>query len=365
MSVSRDSFGLSEIVDERKDIYIYGAGIRGKMAACVLAERCGCLVKGIVVSDGHRRYDSFDTGRGIVRVIEASELTEGYGRMMILNTVDVGRDSVREFAERSFVSKGAGYHCIADVMVSAIDGIFSSLGVDLRNDDVLNFKGTMVSNPVHVNEGYWGTVIDSSFDILMPSIYGDTRFCDEGPYEYGDVRCAAGDVVVDAGANFGIFSCYAASRGCEVYAFDPDADCLAVLERQRALYPDRFHIMPYALTDTDGERSFFSNDTKMWSSLWGHREHSREVKVQARSIDSLVGEGKLPRVDFIKSDIEGAERLLLSGAKETLKRFRPKLAICTYHRNDDSEVLSAIIHEAVPEYHIEHRFKKLYAYVPN
>ena len=72
----------------------------------------------------------------------------------------------------------------------------------------------------------------------------------------------------------------------------------------------------------------------------------------------------LERVDFIKADIEGAERLMLKGAQETLRRFAPKLSICTYHLPDDKEVLEALIKQANPHYVIEHRWQKLYAHVP-
>jgi FkbM family methyltransferase len=53
------------------------------------------------------------------------------------------------------------------------------------------------------------------------------------------------------------------------------------------------------------------------------------------TIDRLIESGDLDRVDFIKMDIEGAELTALMGAEESLRRFRPRLAISLYHRAGD------------------------------
>ena len=75
-------------------------------------------------------------------------------------------------------------------------------------------------------------------------------------------------------------------------------------------------------------------------------------------------ENALPRVDSIKADIEGYERYMLMGAQETLRRFAPKLALCTYHLPDDPEVLSELIKQANPDYNIVLKTKSCIASVP-
>ena len=64
-------------------------------------------------------------------------------------------------------------------------------------------------------------------------------------------------------------------------------------------------------------------------------------------------------------DIEGAEIDALLGAEQTIKRFKPKLAICTYHRLTDSEEIRKIILSYNPNYKIkevEQEEKVLYAW---
>jgi UDP-3-O-acyl-N-acetylglucosamine deacetylase len=60
-----------------------------------------------------------------------------------------------------------------------------------------------------------------------------------------------------------------------------------------------------------------------------------QVKVPLTTIDKIVAELKLPRVDFIKMDVEGAEVPALHGANDTIQRFKPRMAIATEHKPDD------------------------------
>jgi FkbM family methyltransferase len=86
--------------------------------------------------------------------------------------------------------------------------------------------------------------------------------------------------------------------------------------------------------------------------------------VEMTTVDAFVEENGLERVDFIKADIEGYERYMLEGAQETLKKFAPRLALCTYHLPDDPEVLESLIKKANPAYNVVQKRKKLYASVP-
>jgi hypothetical protein len=53
------------------------------------------------------------------------------------------------------------------------------------------------------------------------------------------------------------------------------------------------------------------------------------------TIDSIVAANNVPRIDFIKMDIEGSELGALNGAEAAIRRWRPKLAISLYHRPED------------------------------
>lgn len=66
------------------------------------------------------------------------------------------------------------------------------------------------------------------------------------------------------------------------------------------------------------------------------------------SIDSL--ELKIKGKLCIKLDVEGFELAALKGAINTIKKYKPELAICVYHKNDDVYEIPSFIKSIVPEY---------------
>lgn len=71
------------------------------------------------------------------------------------------------------------------------------------------------------------------------------------------------------------------------------------------------------------------------------------VEIKVDSIDHVVGD---ERVTFIKLDVEGAEMKALQGAKETIIKHHPRLAISIYHKPEDIVEIPAYILSLCPEY---------------
>jgi len=192
-------------------------------------------------------------------------------------------------------------------------------------------------------------------------------FVPEGAYGYidgdFDVSVKTGDVVIDAGAWIGDFSAYAAQKGATVYAFEPEKRNFEMLNKTKILNPQG-EIIPIqkGLSNFDGETEIFINGSLSHSTT-NNLQHSEKQIIKLTTLDKFVEENHLTKVDFIKSDIEGDERNMLLGARETLKNFAPKLALCTYHLPDDKEVMTKIILEANPNYTIKYMRHKLFAAV--
>ena len=96
--------------------------------------------------------------------------------------------------------------------------------------------------------------------------------------------------------------------------------------------------------------------------LYKHQQSEQELGWVSVSLDSFVSQRNISKLDFIKADIEGMERDFLFGAKETIKKFRPCLALCIYHRPDDPEVIEKIIRDFEPQYKIIKTKTKIFAY---
>jgi trehalose-6-phosphate synthase len=82
--------------------------------------------------------------------------------------------------------------------------------------------------------------------------------------------------------------------------------------------------------------------------------------VKTVSIDDFVKKNNIA-VDFIKMDIEGSEIAALKGAKETIKKYKPKLAICIYHKLTDFYYIPKFIQSLNKHYkfYLEHHSKYL------
>lgn len=151
-----------------------------------------------------------------------------------------------------------------------------------------------------------------------------------------------------------------------MHAFEPVSRTADLLEKtiEANGITDKVIVNRMALGACEEEAEISIWDDELGSSTMvsdQKRQGGSSERIHVTTLDEYVKKGKLDRVDFIKADIEGSERDMLEGAIETLRRFKPKLSICTYHLPDDPQVLTYIIKKANPDYHIEYGHKKLYA----
>ncbi len=247
--------------------------------------------------------------------------------------------------------------------LDAVKACFETNGIDLSRQ-YLDLPGVRIPNYLKMDENIKISFLQECGDILLPKLFQEYSAVMEGPYEEGDfcINQQGGEVIFDCGANIGLFSAMAAANPANrVYAFEPVPKTLDVLKKVQEIYAN-ITIVPIALADYSGMVRM-SDSEDLGTNKIVQSSEIKGIDVTVKTIDEFVEENRIAHVDFIKADIEGAERIMLRGAKQVLKRFAPKLSICTYHLDDDPEVLENIIKKANPQYHVIQKRHKLFAYV--
>ena len=141
----------------------------------------------------------------------------------------------------------------------------------------------------------------------------------------------AGSVLVDIGANVGMYSIWAAkTRGASVYAFEPESQNYALLNRNISINDLGDTVKAYcvALSDERGYSELHLSDFQPGGSChslgervdFAHRP-MRPVYSQgcvADRLDDLVAAGIVRVPDFIKIDVDGFEPKVIAGARRTI-----------------------------------------------
>ncbi len=143
-----------------------------------------------------------------------------------------------------------------------------------------------------------------------------------------------GEVFVDVGANIGLYTLKGArivGPAGRVLAVEPGSAVGVLLAANVALNDYRqVSIVAKALADEAGWATLhhvpLGNDPQAFSLLTGGAVLDGE-KVETTTLDRLVAEHALPRVDCIKIDVEGAEHMVVAGGRETFERWHPTVIL--------------------------------------
>jgi FkbM family methyltransferase len=182
-----------------------------------------------------------------------------------------------------------------------------------------------------------------------------------GFYGTGERRVHPGDIVLDGGANIGTFVWEALRAGAaKVIAIEPSERNVECLRRNFAkeIEAGRVVVYPKGVWNRDETLTFhtFENsalDSIVIDSRIEETKTPKKVSIEVTAIDRIVAELGLPRVDFIKLDVEGAERKALDGGRGTITRFGPRMSIATENLPDDPQVIPALVTGIRPNYRRE------------
>jgi FkbM family methyltransferase len=174
-------------------------------------------------------------------------------------------------------------------------------------------------------QGFTNNHKEQYFDKELIKDIQEIVFVDGGGY--------VGDTVAEVIHNFPNYK--------KIYSIEPIAENLRIAKRDLAAYKN---IEFLQLGLSSHKQTLHFNEERSFSSMYGSGTQSIEVD----TLDNLIDE----KVDYIKLDIEGAEQDAIKGAKKLIKRDKPILAICIYHKAEDWYKIPKQVLAIEPEYNI-------------
>ncbi|MBR3497946.1 MAG: FkbM family methyltransferase [Selenomonadaceae bacterium] len=262
------------------------------------------------------------------------------------------------FGEENFPAKPKEIFNVTGLHDAAFVPFFARHGMEVlthSDDGQFFFLMTHLPELYSVHESL---ASDESKKVFRASIKGDLtgkisdyRFAPEPQYFLEGFTPAAGDIAVDGGAYDGTTALAFAKCGAKVFAFEMDEtnykNCAARLERFGGGYD--IALENFGLSDKEGTEKYFRHEASSFKRSDGN------LIANFIDLDTYVARKNLPRVDYIKLDIEGAELDMLRGAAKTITRCKPKMAVSAYHKLEDLWTLATYIKSLRPDYEFEFR----------
>lgn len=199
--------------------------------------------------------------------------------------------------------------------------------------------------------------------ILKSMITGEREYCsyvmeDNAFWAIPQFKNTGNEVFIDAGAYVGdtleqfVWNNIGAFH--KIYAFEPgERQYKAMLIRvnrlvnEWAIDKDKIVCVKAGLGEDDSMLTYTNNDKTPLGSTFVSCDNKHNAKVKVYALDKFLED---ERITLIKADIEGFEMEMLRGARNSIKKWRPKLAISIYHKPEDLFTIPTFIHSLVPEY---------------
>lgn len=167
-----------------------------------------------------------------------------------------------------------------------------------------------------------------------------------------------GSVILEGGVSDGTdsinFFNFFRNQDLKIFGFEPFIEAFNSSSNSTLLKEKNMEIFPWALWDEDTNLTFNKNDLSASTSSVirqdSGKSDEKHLVVKGVTIDSFVDERGIDSVGFIKLDIEGAEMEALNGAIRTIKRDKPYLAICIYHKKEHVIEIPEILKKLNPDY---------------
>ena len=337
-----------------KPIVMYGMGNGADKILNVCNER-GISVSDFFASDGFVRGHSFHgkrvlsysetkekygSGNFIVLLSFASSLHEVIGTIKsVANETELYAPDVpvhgKEIFDYSFFEKHRDN-------IEAARSLLCDDQSRLVYDNVIAYK--LSGRIEHIT--CFDTLPEDAYELMGASSFEVTA--DLGAYNGDTIRELAG---------------YAQGLK-KVYAFEPDRRNFRKLS-EYAENETGFSVLPFNLAAWSRcELLTFGDEGNRNSGVGSTPTNAKTAKiteVEADSPDNVIITDGCNRLDYIKYDVEGAEKEAIMGSAELIRRFSPALLVSLYHRSEDIFSLPLMLAKEFPNYSF---YLRKFRYIP-
>jgi len=343
----------SYLAATEKSIVMYGMG-NGADKILAVCEKKGIEIADFFASDGFVRGHAFH-GK---TVLSYSAVKEKYGEgnfIVLLSFASSLPDVIENI--RRIAAESELY--APDVPVSG-DNLFDMDFYASHKIEISKVRELLADEQSRL-------VFDN---VIKYKLTGDVKYlleCEtESDEVYNDILSAGGfEYTADLGAYNGDTARELAKYSPklkEIHAFEPDRRNFRKLS-EYAENEERFKVIPYNLAAWNKEETLvFGAEGNRNSGVGQTLVNGKTAKlteVMASSLDAVVKGAE--RIDYIKFDVEGAEKEALEGCYETIERFSPALLVSVYHRSEDLFALPLQIAEKFPDYTL---YLRKFRYIP-
>jgi len=148
--------------------------------------------------------------------------------------------------------------------------------------------------------------------------------------EYGHKFILPTDIIIDGGANQGIFSLAFASlsKKIKIFSVEPFKYCHKILkENLKINLFKNVTIIPKVLSNTIASHQLDYSKSNVSASIVRDFGGEKTLTISSTTIDEITLKYKLQKIDLIKLDIEGAELAALKGGSRSIQKFIPKIVL--------------------------------------
>jgi len=207
----------------------------------------------------------------------------------------------------------------------------------LADSESRNVYVSLIRYRINRNPALLQKIVRPRREQYFPEMLGERRFLSESE-TFIDVGAYTGDTVIQ-------FTKAVHGRYRSIFAYEPDPNNYISLRRNTDQLEN---VLCYQIGCSDMPRQ----SRLISGGAASKKDEFGPCVIQEDALDHLL---KDTPVTYLKMDIEGMERFALRGAQTLIQRYRPKLAICTYHSDEDMILIPQLILSIEPTYQLYFR----------